>query len=76
LHQGARGATGPVVLDAAIGSVTDSDGRGNVTKVVSGASTALLEALLSNPRGYYVDLSTSANTAGALRDQLESPTTR
>ena len=76
LHQGARGANGPVVADAAVGTVADSDGRGNLTKVVSGASPALLQALLTSPRGYYVDLSTSTNTGGALRDQLESPDKR
>ena len=73
LHQGARGANGPVVLDAGIGTVTDTDGRGNLTKVVSGVSASLLQALLATPRGYYVDVSTSANTGGALRDQLGSP---
>jgi CHRD domain-containing protein len=73
LHQGARGANGPVVLDSAIGTVTDSDGHGNLTKVVTGAPASLLTALLATPRGYYVDISTSANTGGALRDQLESP---
>jgi len=76
LHQGARGSNGPVVLDAAIGTVSDSDGHGNLTKVIGGAPPALLEAVLSNPHGYYVDLTTSANTAGALRDQLESPDRR
>jgi hypothetical protein len=76
LHQGARGSNGPVVLDAAVGSITDADGRGNLTKVVSGASTALLQAILASPRGYYVDVSTSANTGGALRDQLSSPERR
>jgi hypothetical protein len=76
LHQGARGSNGPVVLDAAVGSITDADGRGNLTKVVSGASTALLQAVLASPRGYYVDVSTSANTGGALRDQLSSPERR
>jgi hypothetical protein len=76
LHQGARGSNGPVVLDAGIGTVTDTDGRGNLTKVVSGASASLLQALLSSPRGYYVDLTTSTNTGGALRDQLSSPERR
>ena len=76
LHQGARGANGPVVLDAAVGTITDTDGRGNLTKVVSGASAALLQALLTSPHGYYVDLTTSANTGGALRDQLSSPDRR
>jgi hypothetical protein len=76
LHQGARGANGPVVLDASVGSVTDPDGRGNLTKVVSGASATLLQTLLTSPHGYYVDLTTSANTGGALRDQLGSPDRR
>jgi len=76
LHQGVRGANGPVVLDAGIGTFTDSDGRGNITKVVSSASASLLQALLATPRGYYVDVSTSTNTGGALRDQLSSPEQR
>jgi hypothetical protein len=76
LHQGARGSNGPVALDAGVGTVTDTDGHGNLTKVVSGASPTLLNALLSNPHGYYVDLTTAANTGGALRDQLASPDRR
>ncbi len=76
LHQGVRGANGPVVLDAGIGTFTDTDGRGNLTKVVSSASASLLQALLATPRGYYVDVSTSTNTGGALRDQLSSPEQR
>jgi hypothetical protein len=76
LHQGTRGTNGPVVLDSAVGTVTDPDGRGNVTKVVSNAPASLLQALLTNPRGYYVDLTTSANTGGALRDQLGNPARR
>jgi hypothetical protein len=76
LHQGVRGANGPVVLDAGIGTFTDTDGRGNITKVVSNASASLLQALLATPRGYYIDVSTSTNTGGALRDQLGSPEQR
>jgi hypothetical protein len=73
LHQGDHGSNGPVVLDAGIGTITDTDGRGNLTKVVSGASASLLQALFTTPRGYYVDVTTSANTGGALRDQLGAP---
>ena len=76
LHQGARGSNGPVVLDAAVGSVSDADGHGNLTKVVTTAPASLLQALLTTPRGYYVDLSTSANTSGAVRAQLASPDRR
>ncbi len=76
LNQGNRGSNGPVVLDAGIGTVTDADGSGNVTKVVSGVSASVLQAVLDNPHGYYMTLNTSANTGGALRDQLENPQKR
>jgi CHRD domain-containing protein len=76
LHQGARGTAGPVVLDAVVGTVADADGHGNLTKVVTTAPASLLQALLTTPRGYYLDLSTSANTTGALRAQLASPDRR
>ncbi len=72
LHQGNKGANGPVVLDANTGTVTDTDGHGNLTKVVTGVSASLLTSVLANPHGYYVTLTTSANPNGALRDQLES----
>ena len=76
LHQGARGANGGVVIDAGTGSISDPDGRGNVTKVVTGVSGAVAQALLADPRGYYVEVDTSANPAGALRDQLGGFTRR
>ena len=70
-----QGAGGPVVLDAAVGTIADADGRGNVTKVVSGVSSTLLNALLSSPRNYTVDLDTSTPSA-TLRTQLSSPDKR
>jgi hypothetical protein len=76
LHQGARGANGPVVLDAAVGTIVDADGHGVLAKTVSGAPASLLQALLASPRNYYVDVTTSANAGGALRDQLGSPERR
>ena len=76
LHQGAKGANGPILVDAGTGSVTDTDGHGNLTKVVSGVSASVLTSVLGNPHGYYVTLTTSANPDGALRDQLESPQRR
>jgi len=73
LNQGNRGANGPKVVDAGTGTFTDSDGHGNVTKVVTGVSGTTLTSILANPHGYYVTLTTSANPDGALRDQLETP---
>jgi hypothetical protein len=76
LHQGDKGSNGPAVLDASIGTVNDSDGGGNVTKVVTGVSASVLQAVLGNPHGYYITLTTSTDPNGALRDQLENPQKR
>jgi hypothetical protein len=65
LHQGAKGTNGPVVLDAGTGTIGDPDGNGNVTRVV-GVSGSLAQALLANPRGYYVELASGTT----LRAQL------
>jgi hypothetical protein len=75
VHQGAKGTNGPIVVDSGLGSFTDSDGEGNVTRVVTG-TPATLQAILDNPRGYYVNLHTSVNPGGALRDQLHNPKKR
>jgi hypothetical protein len=70
LYQGARGTTGPKAVDSNIASFTDTDGHGNATNTVNGISASLAQALLANPRGYYVQLDSSL---GTLRDQLDSP---
>ncbi len=67
LHQGVKGSNGPLALDAGSGSIADSDGAGNLTKVVTGVSGSFAQTLLSNPHGYYVELATSAPV---LRAQL------
>ena len=67
LHQGVKGSNGPIALDAGSGSIADSDGAGNLTKVVTGVSGSFAQTLLSNPHGYYVELATSAPV---LRAQL------
>jgi hypothetical protein len=51
-----------VVLDAATGNITDLDGVGNLTKVVS-APAATLQAIAAHPHDYSVELATSAGTA-------------
>lgn len=73
VYQGGRGANGPLVLDAGTGSLADSDGRGNLTKVVSGVSASVAQALLANPHDYYMQLNTSL---GSLRAQLGGFTRR
>ncbi len=75
VHQGAKGVNGGIVVDSGVGAFTDSDGEGNVTTVVAG-TPATLQAILDNPRGYYVNLHTSTNPGGALREQMHNPKKR
>lgn len=76
IHQGAKGANGPVVVDSGVTSIADADGEGNVTTVVTGAAPATLQAILDKPRNYYVNLHTSANPSGAVREQMHNPKKR
>jgi hypothetical protein len=74
VHRGARGTNGPIVVDSGVTAFTDADGRGNITRVVTG-DLATLQAILDNPRGYYVNLHTSTpnHPGGAVRAQLHNP---
>jgi CHRD domain len=76
IHQAAKGTNGPIVVSSNLASFTDADGSGNVTAVVSGTSPATLQAVLDNPRNYYVNLHTSVNPGGAMRAQMHNPTKR
>ncbi|HXF97199.1 MAG TPA: CHRD domain-containing protein [Gaiellaceae bacterium] len=76
VHQGAKGTNGPVVINSGVSSLADADGEGNITTVVTGTAPAVLQAILDNPRGYYVNLHTSVHPGGALRDQLHNPKKR
>lgn len=66
LRQGTTKAPGPVVADAGVGTFSDADGNGNLTKQV-GISGTTAQALLANPRGYYAEL---ASASATLRAQL------
>jgi hypothetical protein len=72
VHKEKKGVNGPVVISSGLAAFTDADGQGNVTTVVTGVDAVLLQAILASPRDYYVNLHTSANTGGAMRDQLRS----
>ena len=76
IHVGPKGAAPPnnIVVNSGIASFTDADGQGNITAIVpTGTSASLLQAILDNPRNYYVNLHTSVNASGALREQLHNP---
>ena len=78
IHVGAKGTAPPnnVVVSSVITPFTDADGQGNITTVVTGTSTATLQAILDNTRNYYVNLHTNVNPGGALREQMHNPQKR
>jgi hypothetical protein len=63
IHQGARGANGPVAVDLDLAT------KGN-KGCVTGADEQVLVAMAENPDGYYVNLSTPDYPDGAVRGQL------
>jgi hypothetical protein len=77
IHQGKKGTNTPgtIVVDSGVGGLTDPDGVGNVTAMVTG-TPATLQAILNKPRDYYVNLHTGAHPDGALRAQLHNPKKR
>jgi hypothetical protein len=76
IHQAAKGVNGGIVVSSGIATFTDGDGQGNITAVVTGTTPATLQAILDNPRGYYVNLHTAVNPGGAMREQLRNPNPR
>jgi hypothetical protein len=65
IHVGAADVAGPVVIGLA-----PPDEFGNSAGCVSGVDPALIQAIIDNPAGYYVNVHTSDFPAGAIRGQL------
>jgi hypothetical protein len=74
IHTGRAGENGNVVINSGVTSIADSDGKGQITKLVSLPTTpemlATLTAVLTNPEGHYINLHTEVNPGGAVRGQL------
>lgn len=76
IHDGAAGVNGPVVIPTDINSTTNAiaaQGSGNIFKTVSvtgGNALTALRGVVVNPANYYVNLHTSVNPGGLMRDQL------
>jgi uncharacterized protein (TIGR03437 family) len=82
IHGGGAGVNGPILIDTGITSsnTVAVQGEGNIFRAVdvsSGAALTALGGILADPSGFYVNLHTSVNTGGLMRDQLrvtEQPT--
>lgn len=79
IHQAAAGVAGPVVissgLDNLANKITSDTGNGDAFRIVTvadAAGVAALNGIVQNPAAYYVNMHTTVNPGGAMRDQLGS----
>jgi len=74
IHQAAAGVNGSIVINTGVSGgnpVVSSTGTGVINATVASVSATLIQGLLSNPAGFYVNLHTSVNPGGVIRGQLE-----
>lgn len=76
IHNGKAGENGPVTVDSRItaaNNVVSASGFGNIFRqatISTAAGLATLNALLTNPENGYMNLHTTVNPGGAVRDQV------
>ncbi|HMA17774.1 MAG TPA: CHRD domain-containing protein, partial [Thermoanaerobaculia bacterium] len=66
IHRGAAGAPGPVVITLA------SSFPNNTATGVANTTAAIVQEILSNPEGFYVNVHNTAFGNGAIRAQLSN----
>jgi uncharacterized protein (TIGR03437 family) len=78
IHRGNAGTNGPVLIDTRItgaNPVVSESGSGEIARsavVLEGsANVAVLNEILANPEGFYLNLHTTVNPGGAVRSQLK-----
>lgn len=78
IHRGNAGTNGPVLIDTRItgaNPVVSETGNGEIIRsavVLAGsANVAVLNEILANPEGFYLNLHTTVNPGGAVRSQLK-----
>jgi uncharacterized protein (TIGR03437 family) len=76
IHEGGAEVNGPIRIDTGLSpsSTIDASGTGNIfraVEVTGGAPLAALIGMVTNPSGFYVNLHTTVNAGGLMRDQLQ-----
>jgi hypothetical protein len=69
IHRGAAGSNGPVLVDFA------PTFAGNLAAGIVATSAQNVTDIIAGPAGFYVNIHTTANPAGAVRGQLTVPAT-
>jgi CHRD domain len=70
IHRGAAGVAGPIVIDFKITPRTFKGVSPRVADKCVKAQASVVSAIRRNPAGYYVNVHTAKNPAGAARGQL------
>ncbi len=82
LHRGAAGISGPITINSGLGQgffppvATDATGSGTFRQFAEvdmsdPAAVATVEAMIANPKDYYMDIHTTEFPAGLARDQVQ-----
>ena len=69
IHEGAKGAAGPVVVD--LKPTFESGESAFMAKSCVDLAPDMAASLVANPAGYYVNVHTATHPNGAIRGQLE-----
>ena len=78
IHRGTAAASGPVVIDSVFGSAIPVEGNGSLlrsTTITDAARLAIIEEILANPAGFYLNLHTGSHPGGEFRGQLGNDAT-
>lgn len=78
IHEGADGVNGPVVINTGISAANNvvlASGKGSanfVVPVTTANATGALQRMIANPAGFYVNLHSTVNAGGVVRQQLSA----
>jgi hypothetical protein len=70
IHRGKAGVNGPILIDLKIGANTFKGTSPRVAQKCVPAKASVVSAIRRNPAGWYANVHTSKNPAGAARGQL------